>query len=105
MARQSLLTLAALAAVLQGCLDYEGFLRKKKDKYCETLAKCNPDLPCTIAGPTDTGYGDFEDCDFDAGAARDCLRGEWTCSDEFGSQEFSYPLSPDICADVCRSEK
>lgn len=97
--------LVMIAGVVSGCLTYEGFLRKKADTYCETLAKCNPDTPCAYPSPADTGYGDFDDCDFDSAAARDCLRGEWICSNDFGGQEFSYPLSPEICDSVCRSAK
>jgi hypothetical protein len=100
MVRRFLLVVVALGVA--GCLTYEGFLRKKEAKYCEMLAECNPDTPCEIPSATDTGYGDFDDCDFDSRAARDCLRGVWTCDDTFGPA-WSYPLDPEVCSLVCGS--
>jgi hypothetical protein len=81
-----------------GCLTYEGFLAKESDKRCEELARCNPDIPCDIPSGADTGYGN-EVCVFDAGLARDCLRGAWQCADV--PPEFMYVIPPQACDAVC----
>jgi hypothetical protein len=81
-----------------GCLSYQEFLTKRHDKYCEELANCNPDIPCDIPIGLDTGYANDE-CDFDAGAARDCLHGTWTCATPGAG--FEYPLPPPACDAVC----
>ena len=75
------------------CLDYGSFAVKKAERECEALQQCNPDIPCD---PPDTGGA--ADCDFDAGAARDCLDGVFTCG---GEPHFEYPIAPQVCATVC----
>lgn len=96
------LALISLASISPSCSSYSGFLNKKSEKYCQVQAECNPEISCDLANSLDTGYtSSDEDCDFDARAARDCLRGEWTCSKEI--PEFSYPIPPKVCASVCRS--
>lgn len=96
MSVRPLVVLACLGA--PGCLSYEEFLNKRHDKYCEELAKCNPETPCDIPIGLDTGYGNDE-CTFDAGVARDCLHGTWTCADP--GPGFEYPLPPPACNAVC----
>jgi hypothetical protein len=90
---------ALLASVVAGCLSYDAFLEKKSNKYCEELAKCNPETPCEIPAGVDTGSPAEEDCDYDAGAARDCLNGVWTCDDRFPG--FEYPVPAQACFAVC----
>lgn len=80
-----------------GCLSYQSFLDQKNDKFCEQYAVCNPDADCELpdeATVSDTG------CDFDASAARDCLKGEWACNTSFPGYE--YPSAPSACLSVCR---
>jgi hypothetical protein len=79
-----------------GCIGYEGFLAKKYQKQCEVEATCNPELDCE----SDTGDVPADQCDFDAGAARDCLNGVWTCNDQFVGFEQAVP--PQICEVVCK---
>ena len=88
--------LPLLLATVVGCLSYGEFLDRKTAKWCEELAKCNPNTPCE--GPVDTGYTD-EDCNFDAKAARQCLNGLWVCDDRFVG--FEYPVGPQACEAVC----
>lgn len=97
---RAMIAVATWASLASGCLSYEKFLQKKHDKYCEELAKCNPDIPCEQPEATDTGYGTVgEDCDFDGGAAHDCLNGVWTCNNDFVG--FEYPIGPQACEAVC----
>jgi len=92
MRRLSVLSLVPLV----GCLTYESFLAQRFEKECEIEKACNPDLDCD----DDTGLPAPEDCDFDAGAARDCLNGGWVCDDT--SPGFEYAIPPQICDAVCR---
>jgi hypothetical protein len=85
-----------LLVLMVGCLTYDRFLQLKQEKECETEQACNPQLDCE----TDTGALSAEACDFDAGAARECLNGEWVCYDESTGFEFAIP--PQICDAVCR---
>ena len=78
-----------------GCLDYDRFLLKKNAKACEIVKQCNPEIDCE----DDTGIG-AESCDFDAGAARDCIGGVWSCDD--ASVGFEYAVPPQACETVCR---
>lgn len=96
---RTLLLAAPLVSLGTGCLSYQDFLAKKHEKYCEELAKCNPDIPCEQPEEADTGYGTGEECDFQSGAARDCLKGTWTCNTEFVG--FEYPIGPQACEGVC----
>jgi hypothetical protein len=92
--------------VAAGCLDYESFLQKKHDRYCEEMAICNPDFECNVPTANDTGYAtDLVECDFDAKLARDCLKGTWTCADPLqnGDPSFMYPVGPEACEGVCGS--
>lgn len=86
-----------LLVPLVGCLTYEGFLQQRNQKECEIEQGCNPALDCEA----DTGVLAAEDCDFDAGAAHDCLKGAWSCSDAFPGFEQAIP--PQICDAVCRT--
>ena len=52
--RPLMVLLAGLGAT--SCLSYSAFLEKKANKYCEELAKCNPDTPCNAPSGVDTGY-------------------------------------------------
>lgn len=93
---------ALLLLPVLGCLDYESFLQKKHERYCEEMATCNPDFECNVPTVNDTGYAvDLVDCDFDKKMARDCLNGIWTCTDQFGEIEFRYPVGPEACHAVC----
>lgn len=99
MTRRLVLAPSALAAVFAvGCLDYQSFLDKKRDRECEELAKCNPDIPCQLPYGSDTGYGN-DVCDFDRDAAKDCLHGSWRCADV--DPHFMYVIPPEACALVC----
>lgn len=40
----------------------------------------------------------FDDCDYDAKAAADCLKGEWVCKTDLAP--VLYPDYPDICEQV-----
>jgi hypothetical protein len=95
----ALLSMGVLSVGVAGCLNYERFLDKKADKYCEELAKCNPDTPCEVPSSLDTGSLDADECNFDAGSARDCLAGTWTCDDRFPG--FEYPVPAQACYSVC----
>jgi hypothetical protein len=92
--------LALGLAGMGGCLTYSEFLDKKAERYCEELEKCNPDAPCETPWGIDTGYGSDE-CTFDAQAARDCLKGTWTCTEPLTVPGFAYPRAPEACELVC----
>lgn len=92
--------LAPLFAVfgLSGCLSYQEYLNQKADKYCDVFAACNTGgQDCTI--PEETALFDTG-CEFDAGMARDCLNGSWTCNTDVSG--FEYPSLPLACDGVCR---
>ena len=83
-----------------GCLDYSSFLQQRGERYCEEMAICNPDQPCVVPDPVDTGYTAATGaCEFDRKLARDCLKGTWTCNTEFVG--FEYPVGPAACNAVC----
>jgi hypothetical protein len=87
---------------LQGCLGYESYLQKLRERYCEEMAVCNPDFECVVPSVDDTGYTtDIAECDFDAKNGRDCLKGTWTCAGPLGEPAFQYPVGPAACSEVC----
>jgi len=96
MARHLAIGCLVALALLPACLSYEGFLEKRLARKCEQQEVCNPDIPCF---DVDTGEVPPDDCDFDAGMARQCLAGAWTCDDRFVG--FEVPIPPQACATVC----
>ncbi|TVQ89197.1 MAG: hypothetical protein EA397_15590 [Deltaproteobacteria bacterium] len=69
------------------------------EKFCEMLEECSEgDMECEDG---DADEGDVEDhgCDYNADAAKDCLDGEWGCSE---ATEFfpSFPEPPAACGRV-----
>jgi hypothetical protein len=75
-------------------LTWAEFQEQFRQRYCEQMYVCDPDVPCEVA---DTGLADCET--FDAEAARACLEGAWTCNESFPG--FPYPEEPDSCDVVC----
>ena len=100
---RNLVLAAATTLTLVGCLSQSAYEEKFVEKYCEEWKACNTATPddCPMEGSgTGTTTAEAEDnCDYDSGAAKDCLNGEWTCNDEF--EGFEVPVPPAVCADVC----
>src|SRR5687768_1665108 len=82
-------------ATLGGCLSPEEYPLKYEEKYCEEWAECNAG-PCSI--PTASAVQIPDGCDFDRGEARDCLKADWACNDEFPG--FEYPTPAEACSRV-----
>lgn len=96
------LSLFLLLVPLHGCLDYDTYLKKFRVRYCDEMAKCNPDFECNVPTADDTGYtSEIGDCEFDAKLARDCLNGTWTCEGPLDDPDFQYPVGPEACSAVC----
>lgn len=93
------LVYAATALSLVGCLSQSAFEEKYAEKFCAEWAECNTAGTECPTGGTGTGTGEEAECDYDSGAAKDCLNEEWTCNDDFPG--FEFPVPPSACANVC----
>ena len=89
----SLLLLSSVAA----CQGYDGFAQRAIYNKCEENARCSPS---GLAGDCERfEVPGADDCDFDARAARRCLRDEWVCNTDQPGFEFAEP--PTACDVVC----
>lgn len=87
-------TFVPLIALMIGCgVSEDKFSEKFADKYCNEWTSCGAEEDW---GECPVGAGDVltSNCEFDAKAAKDCLKGSWTCDDVF-------PEQPSVCEDVC----
>ncbi len=86
---RTLITISSLLA-LSACMSEAGF-EKKSLANCEEAACA--DMDCNAGSDIEIP----DTCEFDAKAAKDCIKGEWTCS---GDEGFDYVVAPDACLDV-----
>lgn len=88
--------------VLGACgMSEDKFADKFVDAYCDAWDGCNTSTDCPVkAGESD----DSDDsCEYDKKKAKECIKGDFTCNDEFGEgMEFVEP--PSVCADVFKCE-
>lgn len=89
--------LAAFALVACGYSE-DKFAEDFAAKMCDMIVECGGD-PCADATGTDTTGTTGGTCDFDAGAAKECVDAKWECSEEVGG--ISFPIPADVCANVC----
>jgi hypothetical protein len=87
-----------LPLIASGCLSEASFFEKYAERRCEEFATCvtAETASCEQLTTTET---ESADCEFDKAAARDCLKGAWTCDTQF--EGFEIPVPPSACANVC----
>ena len=91
---------SSILLVSVGCLSEARFNEKYAEKKCEEFERCvTSGGSCGELGTGSTTTADPVECEFDKAAARECLRGVWTCDDQFEGYEF--PIPPSACASVC----
>jgi hypothetical protein len=91
-------TLVVVPLLSAGCLSQAAFEEKYAAKLCEEFESCVTSAEATCDELTTTTAEPVE-CEFDRSAARDCLKGVWTCDSQFEGYEF--PIPPAACASVC----
>lgn len=82
--------------VLAGCtLSPDDYADSRLDIECETCeGKGNFDCEQLIREDPKDKQG----CDYDEEAARECLKGTWTCNED--TPPIVYPVGPAICENV-----
>ena len=85
-----------IAVVLAGCnLSPEEFTEKKRDLQCEV---CDGKGNFDCEQIPEESPEDMAGCDYDEEAARECLKGNWSCNTD--TPPIVFAESPEICDDV-----
>jgi hypothetical protein len=95
---RNLIYVATLALVACGYSE-DKYAEDFAAKYCDQLVECGGE-PCADATGTDTTDTTPVDdsCEFDSGAAKECIDAAWECSEEVAG--FSFPIPAEICGKV-----
>ncbi len=94
------LTLFALPMLAACGLSEEKFAEEYAQTFCDKIVELDCGTECVEATGTDTTATatGTDTCEYDAKAAKDCLNGEWVCTDFGGG--FLFPEGPAECLQV-----